>query len=113
MASYAESPLTKEEQEVYQGKVLRCWPMDRKSRSRFLQDQPYPMRTKHHVLFAAVLLLLAIPSPLLWAEETVAKPAGNGAQYELIGRYDIARLNKILTTELADFTSFPARTWAR
>ena len=107
MVSYVESLLTKEEQVVYQGKALRCWPMDRKSRSRLLQDQPYPMRTKHHVLFAAVLLLLATSFPLLRAEETVAKPAGNGAQYELIGRYDIARLNKILTTELADFTSFP------
>ena len=31
----------------------------------------------------------------------------NGAQYELIGRYDVARLNQVLTNELAAFTDFP------
>jgi dienelactone hydrolase len=65
------------------------------------------MRTRHRRLFAAVLLVLATSFPLLRAGETVAQPAGNGAQYELIGRYDLDRLSKILTTELADFTSFP------
>jgi len=85
MASYVESTLTKKEQIMY----------------------PRPVSIKPYRFFVTVLILLTMTSPLLRAEETAAKPTGTGAQYELIGRYDVDRLNKILTTELANFTSFP------
>ena len=35
--------------------------------------------------------------------------AGNPVTCELIGTYDIARLNKVLTTELAEFSDYPAK----
>lgn len=38
---------------------------------------------------------------------TPAVSIDNGVQYELIGRYDVDRLNTILTTELANFTPSP------
>jgi len=61
----------------------------------------------YHAVFSAGLGLLIACSSLLRAEEAAAKPAGNGATYTLLGRYDIDRLNSILTTELVAFTSFP------
>jgi len=50
------------------------------------------------VKFLAALLLL----PALFL-------AGNPVTCELIGTYDVARLNKVLTTELAEFSDYPAK----
>lgn len=41
------------------------------------------------------------------SSSATATRLSNGAQYELIGRYDVERLNQVLTTELAAFTEFP------
>lgn len=41
------------------------------------------------------------------AASDVSKEVAGGVEYQLIGEYDVNRLNKILTTELAAFSSFP------
>lgn len=101
MVIYVESLLIKRDRAVYQGKARGG-----EFLTSLFQDQD-SIRVKHCWLFAAVFLILATFSSLLFAEETVAKSVGNGARYELIGRYDIAKLNNILTKELAKFTTFP------
>ncbi len=42
-------------------------------------------------------------------QTTDFKTVGNGVKYKFIGQYDLARLKKILSSELADFSSFTAQ----
>jgi pimeloyl-ACP methyl ester carboxylesterase len=71
-------------------------------------------------LSACVPPLAQTPAPAQTAAGATATPVppgrppaaiamGNGVQYELIGRYDVDRLNKIMTTELKDFKDYPIK----
>lgn len=50
-----------------------------------------------------IIQLFVLYSASLHAAEKSIKPLGNGAHYEWIGRYDINKLNTILTEEQKDF----------
>lgn len=50
-------------------------------------------------------------SLLVWASpgfDGLAGPVPSGVKYEEIGSYDVDRLNGILTTELKEFSNYPA-----
>lgn len=53
---------------------------------------------------SAFIVLLAAASTLVAADQS--KKLGGGVRYEVIGEYSLDRLQKILTSELAEFSSF-------
>ena len=54
-----------------------------------------------------LLLLLGFCAWSLQGASDNSKDVANGVQYQLLGEYDVNRLNKILTSELAEFSNFP------
>jgi len=54
-----------------------------------------------------LLLCLGFCAWSLQAASDSYKEVASGVQYQLIGEYDVSRLNKILTSELAEFSAFP------
>ena len=68
------------------------------------------MKYTPHIVIAAVgitLLAAFAPRPNLRHEDTRPVPVTSGVQYEFIGRYDVDRLNQILTKDTPEFTKFP------
>jgi hypothetical protein len=56
------------------------------------------------------ILFLSVFGFCLWSVQAASdtyKEVASGVQYQLIGEYDVNRLNKILTGELAEFSTFP------
>ena len=71
------------------------------------QDHTRLLQRQSHWLLGTVLLFLASFSSMIEANESVVYSVGNGAHYELIGRYDINQLKDILTTKMSQFTPSP------
>jgi hypothetical protein len=61
------------------------------------------MKLKHHFQIFFVLVLVFCGRPAAHAEQPVSIPGPVRCEY--LGTYDVARLNKILTTELDSFTT--------
>ena len=67
------------------------------------------MKYTPHIVIAAVgitLLAAIAPRPNPRQEDTRPVPVTSGVQYEFIGRYDVDRLNQILTKDTPKFTEF-------
>ncbi len=70
------------------------------------------MKYSKHVIFAlsGIMILAAIvllPSARIDDAKPAVVPVASGVQYEFIGRWDVDRLNQILTKDTPAFTGFP------
>ncbi|MFZ4778039.1 MAG: hypothetical protein ACOYM3_21930 [Terrimicrobiaceae bacterium] len=71
------------------------------SRSSEKHKSPIPFFA---VFFSTLLGLCGAPAASIVSD---FKSVSSGVKYQYIGEYSVERLNKILTTELAEFSSFP------
>lgn len=66
------------------------------------------MRATYRSLLILLFLWIHSPNPSLAAGEAPEIAVPSGVKYQLIGTYDVERLNKILTTELSEFSAYRA-----